>query len=238
MTEVLTIGGVSVEIVKKDVKNVHLTVHPPDGRVRISAPRRMKVDTLRLYAISKLAWIRRQQAELQAQAREPAREYLEGESHMVWGKRYLLKLVERDAPPVVELGHRRLVLSVRRETDQARRHELVSLWYREQVRSAVVPLMAKWAPALGVAVAQLFVRRMKTKWGSCNPKASTIRLNTELAKKPVECLEYVLLHELAHLLEPKHDDRFRRILDRRFPHWTQVRDELNRSALGHVEWGP
>jgi predicted metal-dependent hydrolase len=238
MTEVLTIGGVSVEIVKKDVRNVHLTVHPPDGRVRIAAPMRMKVHTLRLFAISKLTWIRRQQAELRAQAREPTREYLDGESHAVWGKRYLLKLVERDAPPTVELGHSRLVLSVRPTTDRARRHELVSHWYREQVRTAAVPLISKWTAALGVTVAQLFVRHMKTKWGSCNPKASAIRLNTELAKKPIDCLEYVLLHELAHLLEPKHNDRFRRILDRRFPHWTQVRDQLNRSPLGHVEWGP
>jgi hypothetical protein len=236
MSEVLAIGDLLVEVVKRDIKNVHLTVHPPQGRVRIAAPERMQLDTIRLFAISKLAWIRRQQRAMQVQEREPPREYIDRESHYVWGRRYLLKIVERDAPTAIDLQHRELVLYVRPGASESRRQELLAHWYRDQVREAVPPLMAKWAAALKVDVDQLFVQRMKTKWGSCNPTAATVRLNTELAKKPVECLEYVLLHELVHLLEPTHNDRFRRIMDRCLPQWPHVRDELNRAPLGHLDW--
>lgn len=236
MSEVFEIGDVSVEVVKKDIKNVHLTVHPPHGRVRIAAPERMKLDTIRLFAISKLAWIRREQAAMRAQQREPPREYIDRESHYLWGRRYLLKLVEREAPTAVEVTHSVLVLYIRPGTSESRRHEVLAHWYRDQVRAAVGPLMAKWTAALHVEAGRLFVQHMKTKWGSCNPTAATIRLNTELAKKPLECLEYVLIHELAHLLEPTHNDRFRRIIDRHLPHWPHVRDELNRAPLGHLDW--
>jgi hypothetical protein len=236
MSEVLAIGDLLVEVVKRDIKNVHLTVHPPQGRVRIAAPERMQLDTIRLFAISKLAWIRRQQRAMQVQEREPPREYIDRESHYVWGRRYLLKIVERDAPTAIDLQHHELVLYVRPGARESRRQELLAHWYRDQVREAVPPLMAKWTAALKVEVGQLFVQRMKTKWGSCNATAATIRLNTELAKKPVECLEYVLLHELVHLLEPKHSDRFRGIMDRCLPQWPHVRDELNRAPLGHLDW--
>ena len=181
MGESLTIGGVHVEVVKKAIKNLHLTVHPPQGHVRIVAPERMQLDTIRLYAISKLPWLRRQIAELQAQARESSREYVNRESHFVWGSRYLLKVVEQEAPPTVELHKRQLVLVVRPGTSEAQRHEILAAWHRAQVRAAVAPLLAKWQCILKVEARAIFVRQMKTKWGSCNPKKATIRFNTDLA---------------------------------------------------------
>jgi predicted metal-dependent hydrolase len=233
MGESLTIGGVHVEVVKKAIKNLHLTVHPPQGRVHIVAPERMQLDTIRLYAISKLPWLRRQIAELQAQARESRREYVNRESHFVWGSRYLLKVVEREAPPTVELHKRQLVLTVRPSTSQAQRHEILAAWYRVQVRAAVAPLLAKWQRILKVEARAISVRQMKTKWGSCNPKKVTIRFNTDLAKKPLACLEYVLIHELAHLREPTHSDRFRAILNHHLPNWPHLRNQLNRAPLAH-----
>jgi hypothetical protein len=236
MGEGFAIGGIHVEVVKKAIKNLHLTVHPPQGRVRIVAPERMQLDTIRLYAISKLPWLRRQIAELQAQARESSREYVNRESHFVWGSRYLLKVVEREAPPTVERHKRQLVLAVRPGTSEAQRHEILAAWHRAQVRAAVGPLLAKWQRILKVEARAIFVRQMKTKWGSCNPKKATIRFNTDLAKKPPACLEYVLVHELAHLCEPTHNDRFQDILSRHLPTWPQLRNRLNRAPLAHVNW--
>jgi predicted metal-dependent hydrolase len=236
MGDGFAIGGIHVEVVKKAIKNLHLTVHPPQGRVHIVAPERMQLDTIRLYAISKLPWLRRQIAELQAQARESSREYVNRESHFVWGSRYLLKVVEREAPPTVELRKRQLVLAVRPGTSEAQRHEILAAWHRAQVRAVVVPLLAKWQGILKVEARAIFVRQMKTKWGSCNPKKATIRFNTELAKKPLACLEYVLVHELAHLIEPTHSDRFRAILSRHLANWPHLRNQLNRAPLAHVDW--
>ena len=236
MGEGFAIGGIHVEVVKKAIKNLHLTVHPPQGRVRIVAPERMQLDTIRLYAISKLPWLRRQISELQAQARESSREYVNRESHFVWGSRYLLKVVEREAAHTVELRKRELVLAVRPGTSEAQRHEILAAWYRAQVRTTVAPLLAKWQRILKVEARAIFVRQMKTKWGSCNPRKSTIRFNTDLAKKPLACLEYVLVHELAHIIEPTHSDRFRAILSRHLPHWPHLRDQLNRAPLAHVDW--
>jgi predicted metal-dependent hydrolase len=236
MGEALTIGGIHVEVVKKAIKNLHLTVHPPQGRVRIVAPERMQLDTIRLYAISKLPWLRRQIAELQAQARESSREYVNRESHFVWGSRYLLKVVEREAAPTVELRKRQLALVFRPGTSEAQRHEILAAWYRAQVRAAVAPLLAKWQRILKVEAQAIFVRQMKTKWGSCNPRKATIRFNTDLAKKPLACLEYVLVHELAHLIEPTHSERFRAILSRHLPNWPHLRNQLNRAPLAHEDW--
>ena len=236
MGEGFAIGGIHVEVVKKSIKNLHLTVHPPQGRVHIVAPERMQLDTIRLYAISKLPWLRRQIAELQAQARESSREYVNRESHFVWGSRYLLKVVERETAPTIELHKRQLVLAVRLGTSEPQRHEILAAWHRAQIRTAVSPLLAKWQRILKVEVRGIFVRQMKTKWGSCNPKKATIRFNTELAKKPLACLEYVLVHELAHLVEPTHSDRFRAILSRHLPNWPHLRNQLNRAPLAHEDW--
>jgi predicted metal-dependent hydrolase len=223
-------------VVLKAIKNVHLSVHPPTGRVRLAAPKRMSIDTIRVFAISKLDWIKQQQTKLRAQERETAREYVDRESHYVWGKRYLLTVSERDAPPAVELKHSRMVLRVRPGTDERRRQALMEAWYREQIRQTVPLLLARWQPLIGVRVERFFVQRMKTKWGSCNHKARTIRLNTELAKKPAECLEYVVVHELVHLLEPTHNAPFVALMDRFMSKWQFHRQVLNRLPVRQEKW--
>lgn len=232
----IALGNVAVDVVLKDIKNVHLTVHPPNGRVRIAAPRRMSLDRIRLFAIAKLEWIRRQQAALREQEREEPRGYVERESHYVWGRRYLMAVVEQEAPPTVELKPRRLVLTVRPGTPEEKREAVVDDWYRRQVKDAVPALLSRWEPILGVKAEAVYVRRMKTKWGSCNPKARTIRLNTELAKKPRECLEYVVVHELVHLLEPTHNARFVALMDQFMPAWPHHRRVLNRLPVRRENW--
>lgn len=235
-TKQIDVGGISVDVTFKKIKNVHLSVHPPTGKVRISAPTRLKLDTIRVFAISKLDWITKQQTRLQAQEREAAREYLDRESHYVWGRRYLLKVNEEDTTPAVELKHNQMVLKVRPGTGLEKKEAVVSAWYREQLRIAMLPLIARWEKLLGVKAEHIFVQRMKTKWGSCTPLRHSIRLNSELAKKPRECLEYVIVHELVHLLEPSHNIRFVSLMDQFMPQWRQHRDELNRIPLAHQEW--
>lgn len=233
--EKIDVGGISVDVVFKDIKNVHLSVHPPSGRVRISAPTRMNLDTIRVYAISKINWIKKHQKNFQQQERETKREYLDRESHYVWGRRYLLKVKEEKRTPSVELKHNHMILTVRPGTGREKKEVVVTAWYRDLLREAVIPLISKWEPVLRVTVDQIIVRRMKTRWGSCSP-SQTIRLNTELAKKSRECLEYVLVHEMIHLLEPSHNATFISLMDKFMPQWRHFRDELNRAPLGHVEW--
>jgi len=235
-TQKINIGGISVDVEFKDIKNVHLSVYPPTGRVRIAAPARMSIDTIRLYAIAKLGWIKKQQAKLQSQQRETPREYLDRESHYVWGRRYLLKVQEADQTPSVELKHNQMVMTVRPDAGKEKKEDVVASWYREQLRLAMSPLIAKWEALMGVKSSRIFVQRMKTKWGSCNPHSRSIRLNSELAKKSPECLEYVIVHELVHLLEPTHNNRFVALMDKFMPQWRQFRDELNRMPLSHQEW--
>ncbi|MDD2614281.1 MAG: SprT family zinc-dependent metalloprotease [Methanosarcina sp.] len=211
-------------------------MYPPSGRVRISAPLRMDIDTIRVFAISRLGWVKQQQKKFQEQERETPREYLNLESHYVWGKRYLLKVIESEETPTVELKHKKMVLSVRPGTDDKKKQAIIDAWYREQLKNALPPLIAKWEPLLGVKVERFFVRRMKTKWGSCNYKARNIRLNTELVKKPQECLEYVIIHEMAHLLEPTHNSRFIMLMDRFMPKWQFYRDKLNQLPVSHENW--
>lgn len=230
------LGDIAVDVVLKDIKNVHLTVHPPTGKVRIAAPARMSLDTIRVFAISKLDWIKLQQRKFQEQDREPPREYLDRESHYLWGKRYLMKVIEADQSPSVELKHSQMRLTVRPGTDEERRHQIVDQWYREQLRAAVRPLIAKWEARMGVKVTLLFVQRMKTKWGGCNPVRGSIRLNTDLAKKPKECLEYIVVHEMAHFLEPTHNARFVALMDRFMPRWSDCRQALNRLPVRHDRW--
>jgi predicted metal-dependent hydrolase len=236
MTSQIELGGITVDVVLKDIKNVHLSVHPPTGRVRISAPSRMSLDTIRIFAISKLPWIRQQQKRLREQERETPREYLDRESHYVWGRRYLLEVVVSEEPSGVLHQHRRLVLTIRPGTKRTARDALLAQWYREEVKASAPEVIAKWAPILGVHVRQFFVQQMKTKWGSCNTEARTIRLNTELAKKPKDCLDYIVLHELAHLLESKHGERFVSLMDRFMPKWQFVRQKLNRLPIRHEDW--
>jgi predicted metal-dependent hydrolase len=213
-----------------------LSVYPPTGRVRLAAPSRMELDTIRLFAISKLGWIKQQQKKLREQQRETPREYIDCESHYVWGRRVLLKLVETSGPASVELRHSKLLLSVRPGVDEAAREAIVSSWYRQLVRAEVPSLIATWEPRLGVKVDNFFVQQMKTKWGSCNPVASTLRLNTELAKKPTECLEYIVVHEMSHLLEPTHGPKFSALMNRFMPTWRETRVLLNGLPARHEQW--
>lgn len=232
----LELGDVSVEVVRKDIKHVHLSVYPPSGRVKIAAPERMSLDTLRAFTISRLGWIRQQQQKMREQARETPREYIDRESHHVWGRRCLLKVVEVEAAPRLVVRHRRMCLSVRPDTTAAVRAEILAQWYRQQLKQVARELIDKWQPLMGVKVERFFVQQMKTKWGSCNPAAGTIRLNTELAKKPQECLEYIVVHEMVHLLEPTHNARFVMLLERFMPNWQAYRDQLNSLPVSHEHW--
>lgn len=236
MTEKIVLGDIVVDLVQKDIKNIHLSVYPPTGAVRISAPQHMSLDSIRAFTLTKLDWIKRVQERLQNQERETPREYLDRESHWVWGKRHLLQVVEAKTTPCVELKRGKLVLSVRADADLAKKQTILEGWYRNQIREAAPPLIEKWEDVLGVSVANFYVRQMKTLWGSCNPVARNIRLNSDLAKKPRECLEYVLVHEMVHLLEPTHGQRFVTAMDRFMPSWRTYKDALNQSAVRHEDW--
>jgi len=236
MVALIDLGDMPIEVIRKDIKNLHLSVLPPLGKVRIAAPRHMNLDTIRVFAISKLAWIRAQQGKMQAQVREAPREYLDRESHYVWGRRYLLKRIEKEGPPAIELKHNELVMHLRPGTDEARSRDILDSWYRAQIREVLPALLAKWEPALGVKLRRVFVQRMKTKWGSCKPASATMRLNTDLAKKPRDCIEYIVVHELIHLLEPTHNARFLALMELFLPQWQQLRRQLNDLPVRHEEW--
>ncbi len=236
MTTQIELGDITVDVVLKDIKNIHLSVYPPAGRVKISAPSRMDIDTIRVFAISKLGWIKQQQKKFQEQERETPREYLERESHYVWGKRYLLKIIEVNEAPSVELKHNKMILRVRPGSDEKKKQEIIDAWYRDQIKKAVPPLIAKWEQLLGIKVERFYVRRMKTRWGSCNHQAFSIRFNTDLAKKPKECLEYIVVHEMAHLREPTHNSRFVTLMDQFMPNWQFYRDKLNQLPVSHENW--
>ena len=227
METLLDLGGVSVDVIRKDIKNLHLSVHPPTGRVRIAAPERASLETIRAFAIGHLAWIRRHQRKITMQEREPPREYVDRESHFVWGERVMLQMIELDATPAVTRKHRTLTLQVRPRATVADRQRVLAGWYRNEVRHAAEPIIAKWEKHLGVVARKTFVQRMKTKWGSGNPLTGNIHLNTDLAKKPPECLDYVVLHELAHLRERTHSAEFFALLDHGMPRWRDVRRMLN-----------
>jgi predicted metal-dependent hydrolase len=230
----IDIGNIAINVVQKNIKNVHLSVYPPMGNVRISAPLRMNLDTIRVFAISKLDWIRHQQQKLRNQVREPSREYIDRESHYLWGKRYLLKLVEINAPHQLELQHDNIVIQVRPGVDLAKKRAIIDDFYRQQLEVAIPPLIDKWERLMGVNVTSFSVRKMKTKWGSCTPALQTIRFNLELAKKPPECLEYVIIHELAHLLEPSHNKHFVSLMDSFMPKWRFYQSELNRLPIESI----
>lgn len=237
MTESIQLGELIIEVTRKAVKNVHLTVHPPAGHVTLVAPTSTRLEVARAYAISKLAWIRDQQAKLQAQARETPRQFVERESHYLWGRRYLLSVVEEEAKPSVKLDHRRITLTVRPGCPLDRREEVIHDWYRALLHQVIPSLIRKWEPLLGVSVKAYFLQRMKTKWGGCNHRAGTIRLNTELVKKPKDLLEYVVVHEMLHLIEPNHSPRFIDLLDKHYPSWREARVELNELPLAAESWG-
>ena len=232
----IQLGDIAVDVVQKDIKNIHLSVYPPAGKVRISAPLRMDLDTIRVFAITKLGWIKSQQKKLLEQERETPREYLDRESHYVWGKRYLLNVVEKNAAPEVELKHNKMLFQIRPATTDERKQDILEAWYREKLKEVVLTLIAKWEPLLGVKVEKFFVQKMKTKWGSCSPASKSIRLNTDLAKKPPACLEYIVVHEMVHLLEPTHNASFITLMDQFMPKWRFYKDKLNKLPVRHENW--
>lgn len=236
MVTQINLGEIAVDVVLKNIKNIHLSVYPPTGRVRISAPLRMDIDTIRVFAITKLGWIKSQQQKLCEQERETPREYLERESHYVWGRRYLLKIEELDAAPEVEIKHNKMIVRIRPATSREKKQEILEAWYREQLKAALPPLIEKWELLMDVKVGRCFVQKMRTRWGSCSHGSRNIRLNTDLAKKPPECLEYIVVHELAHLLEPTHNQRFIALMDQFMPKWKFYRDQLNRLPVRHEAW--
>jgi predicted metal-dependent hydrolase len=236
MAQTIRLGDVVITVTRKDVKNVHLSVHPPAGRVTLVAPKATRLEVVRAYAISKLGWIRDQQAKLRGQAREAPKRFVPRESHHVWGRRYLLSVVEANLRPSVRLGHREITLTVRPGSDSRRRAEVVHEWHKELLHSSVPGLVGKWESRLGVRVSAYYLQRMKTKWGSCNHRAGTIRLNTELVKKPKDLLEYIVVHEMLHLNEPTHSDRFLALLDKHYPTWREARMELNDLPLVSETW--
>ncbi|MEL4890005.1 SprT family zinc-dependent metalloprotease [Xanthomonas protegens] len=229
--DTLHIGEIEIVVTRKDVKHVHLTVHPPEGRVTLVAPTRSRMDVLRAYAITRLGWIRKQQAEFRAQARETPRRHITRESHSLWGRRYLLDVQYVDARPGIRLDHKRITLMVRPGADAVKRAEVMHAWHKAQLHAVLPDLIDKWELRLGVKVRGYYLQRMKTRWGSCNHARGHIRLNTELVKKPRHLLEYVVAHEMAHLIAPTHDECFIALLDEHFRHWREARAELNSLPL-------
>jgi predicted metal-dependent hydrolase len=234
----IEVRGIQVEVVRKDIKNLHLGVYPPNGRVRVAAPLRVNDEAVRLAVISRLGWIRRQQNGFERQDRQSQREMVTGESHYVQGRRYRLDVIEQDGPASVRLSNTRtLELRMRPEASRDQREAALHRWYRQRLRQRIPQLIAQWEPEIGVTVADWGIKRMKTRWGTCNVEARRVWLNLELAKKPASCLEYILVHEMVHLLERHHNERFRELMDRLMPLWREYREELNRAPLAHESWG-
>lgn len=224
----ITVSGIDIDVIKKDIKNMHLSVHPPTGRVRISSPKEMETKSIRLFAVSKLGWIKKHIRNMREQERQPQREYIQRESHYFQGQRYLLNIIEQDAPPNVEIRNKKYMdLYVRPGSDKEKKREVVKEFYRSELKEQIPPLIEKWEEKMGVHVNDWIVRQMKTKWGSCNTDEGRIILNLELAKKAPECLEYVVVHEMVHLQERLHTERFKALLDKYMPSWKERREELN-----------
>lgn len=232
----IELGNIVIDVEHKDIKNIHLSVYPPNGKVRISAPFRMELDTIRVFAISKLQWIKKQQETIKKQERETPREYLTRESHYFLGQRYLLKVILHDASPEVHIKHQEIELFIRPDTTTEKRKEILDEWYRQELRKLLPDIIAKWEKIIGVHCNEFGIKKMKTKWGTCNTEAKRIWLNLELAKKPIECIEYIVVHELVHFIERKHNERFIGLMNEFMPKWKFYRDELNRLPFSHLEW--
>lgn len=232
----MEIGGIEVEVLWKDIKNLHLSVRPPDGRVRVSAPLYVDDEAVRVALVSRLAWIKKKRRVFLESSRQPEREMKSGESHYFRGRRYRLEVEERDEPPNVTVKGERLRLAVRPGASREAREKVLNDWYREHVKAELPALVEKWEPIMGVSVAEWGVKRMKTRWGSCNTQARRIWLNSELAKKPPRCLEYVVVHEMAHLLERGHGDRFKALMRKFLPSWRSRRAELDGHPLPQEDW--
>ncbi|MBP5991951.1 MAG: M48 family metallopeptidase [Piscinibacter sp.] len=236
MSDTIRLGDIEIELTRKAVKHAHLSVHPPHGRVSLVAPAGTRLEVARAFAITKLAWIRQQRSQLREQAREVPRRFVQRETHYLWGRRHLLAIRIADAKPAVSLDHRRITLTIRPDTSTAKRAEVMHAWHKSLLHAVVPALIRKWEHRLGVRVSAYFLQRMKTKWGSCNHRAGHIRLNTELVTKPKDLLEYVVVHEMLHLVEPNHSERFVELLTQHYPAWREARADLNDLPLPAERW--
>ena len=235
--EQITVNNITIDVVRKNIKNIHLGVYPPTGRVRIAAPLKVNEDAIRLFAISKLGWIKRNQRKFEAQERVSPREYKQRESHYFQGKRYLLNIIEEDSPSKVVIRTKTYIdLYIKPGTSVIKRHALLTKWYRHQLKEQIPSIIEKWQKILNVKVSHWQVKQMKTKWGSCNIVQKKIWLNLELAKKPVHCLEYIIVHEMAHLLERHHNERFLQYMDTFLPNWKQLKMKLNNMPISYANW--
>lgn len=235
--EQITISDIKIDIIRKEIKNIHLAVYPPIGRVRLAAPRQVNDDTIRLFAISKLGWIKRRQRKFVDQERLLPREYKNRESHYFQGRRYLLNIIEANLSPKVILRNKTTInLQIRPETPVSKRHKIMTEWYRFQLKKQIPSLIKKWEALMNIKVSEWHVKQMKTKWGSCNIEKKKIWLNLELAKKPEHCLEYIIVHEMVHFLERRHNDKFIHHLETFLPNWKQLKVELNKLPITHADW--
>lgn len=233
----ITVSNIEVHIERKDIKNLHLGVYPPNGRVRVAVPLLISDEAVRLAVIGKLGWIHRQQAKFEQQPRQSERQMVNGESHYFLGQRYLLQVQEQPGKQYAALSGRRcLNLFVNPNRSTAQREAVLARWYRQQLAELLPALLAQWETALGVQASAWGIKKMKTRWGSCNTVSKRVWFNLELAKKPLPCLEYVVVHELAHLLVPNHSAQFKALLDQHLPQWKSRRELLNQQHLGHEDW--
>jgi len=235
--EQILIRNIKIDVVRKDIKNIHLAVYPPSGRVRIAAPKDINDDTIRLFAVSKLGWIKQLQRKFEGQERIPPREYKNRESHYFQGRRYLLNIIEKDGPPKVILKTKTYIdLYLRPLTPVKKRHEIMTEWYRAQLKMQIPVIIEKWEKRLDMNGTGWQVKQMKTKWGSCNIEKKRIWVNLELAKKPSGCLEYIIVHEMVHLMERHHNEQFLYYMDKYLPNWKQLKSELNKLPVSHADW--
>lgn len=233
----LQLGSIQVLVVRKPIKNLHLSILPPAGRVRVTSPQKMKDDAIRTLLASRLPWIKKQRSKFIAQERQTKRNYVSGESHYFLGKRYRLELLHKpEAPSVILKGKTKIILQVRPKSSITKRQEVMTKWYREQLRTVIEDLIVKWQKKIGVKTSGWGIKQMKTRWGTCNHKTARVLMNLELAKKPIVCIEYVLVHELLHILEKKHDERFVKLMTKHLPKWRSTKEELNRFILSYDEW--
>lgn len=232
----LSVRGIDIDVVYKDIKHLHIGVYPPMGRVRVAAPTRLDDDQVRLAVIQRLSWIKRQRDKLRSAQRQTEREMVTGESHYLWGVRRRLTVIERPGRAHLEIDGTRLVLYTPAGTSADQRRAYLDRWYRAQLRQTIPDLITKWERELGVSVPQWTIRRMKTKWGSCNRETRHLWFNVELAKKHPDCLEYIVVHEMMHYFERHHGERFTVLMDRHLPDWRPRRDQLNNAPLGDERW--
>lgn len=232
----MIVNDIEIEVLKKNIKNIHLGVYPPDGRVRVAAPIHTTDENIRLLIVSKLSWIKKQQEKFISQDRQSKREYVSGESYYLWGERYLLRIIEHNGHSKVEMENKKYInLYVKKKTTLEQRERILNKWYRNQIKNRIPDLIKKWEPIIGVEIKAWGVRIMRTKWGTCNQEESRIWLNLQLVKRPPNCLEYVVVHEMIHLIERTHNEKFKELMDKYYPNWRIVRDELNKFILEHLD---